>query len=108
MGLLTEIDGDAFAEYCQAKARRIQAEREIAKGGAVISSGEKGYLAPSPWVAIARQEREAVARFGARFGLTPADRVGLETREPSPPDELDDFLRARAAYGVLGYAFQPE
>jgi len=77
LGLLTASDSETFAAVCQDYALWQVAEKELAKGGAVLTAKNSGYEMPSPWVAIAKQRRDAFVREASAFGMTPSGRVGL-------------------------------
>src|SRR5262249_16872713 len=50
LGLLTSVDGDSFAAYCQAFAEFQIATETLKKEGRHFST-DKGYMAPHPAVA---------------------------------------------------------
>jgi len=96
LGLLTEIDGTAFAAYCQKYAEwREATEFLIAKGtvfpirhpspgldenGKPILGGIK-YLQQVPQVAIASKALAHMRAFLQEFGMTPSARTGLSVPE---------------------------
>lgn len=98
MGLLTMMDVQAFAAYCQAYAKWKEAEQKIEEEGATFET-QTGYISPSPWVSIARAERKAMKEQGALFGLTPSDRsriiAGNENVDMSATsvDPMENLLR---------------
>src|SRR2546428_14178157 len=53
-GLVTEVDKAALALYCQAWARWVEAEGQLAKFGTVIK-GHDGYPVRSPYLPIANK-----------------------------------------------------
>src|SRR5215203_2781848 len=75
LGLLTLVDVNPFAAYCQAYARWVTAERGIAKaaeddpvnGGLVIRSSE-GNLYQNPLVGIANKAAADMVRYSTEFG----------------------------------------
>jgi P27 family predicted phage terminase small subunit len=71
--LLTPLDRAAFAGYCQAWARWVEAEKIIARSGDVLK-GDKG-LYQNPYLAVANRALEHIAKFLAEFGLSPASRA---------------------------------
>ncbi|MGI5443812.1 phage terminase small subunit P27 family [Streptomyces shenzhenensis] len=84
--VLTAWDVEAFANWCDAAARRRDAARHVEEEGAVVESpvfnknGDiSGYRrGKNPWL-MALDAADAQARaYGARFGLTPSDRAGLK------------------------------
>lgn len=82
--LLTRLDRAAFAAYCQAWARHVQAEEEIAKSSLLVVTSN-GYPTVGPWHTISKQAVEQMAKFLGEFGLTPAARTRINA--PHPPGE---------------------
>ena len=80
LGLLTMVDGAAFAGYCQAYGRWVQAERALKKHG-LTTETSTGYLAPRPEVVISRQSLQLVKAFCSEFGLTPSARGRMTVPE---------------------------
>ncbi|MCK6460908.1 MAG: phage terminase small subunit P27 family [Planctomycetaceae bacterium] len=72
-GLLTEIDGPALMGYCLAYARLLDAEEKVRQYGAVVKA-PSGYLAHSPYLAIANKALEQMRAFLVEFGMTPSSR----------------------------------
>jgi len=80
-GLLTMVDLNVLAAYCQAFSRWITAERAIATmarsdpltGGLIIRTA-KGTIVPNPLVTISLKATFAMLRYAAEFGMTPAAR----------------------------------
>lgn len=93
LGLLTEIDGDALAQYCQLWARWREAERELAKTGMVIKGG-KGFPVLSPYLGIAHRTLIELRAMLVQFGMTPAARARVKTDPgPAPDDPFVKFDR---------------
>jgi P27 family predicted phage terminase small subunit len=78
--LLTRLDRAAFAAYCQAWARHVEAEEQLAKASALAFT-HNGYPIVNPWLTISNQAVEQMRKFLGEFGLTPAAR----TRIGAPP-----------------------
>lgn len=93
LGLLTAVDGDAFAAYCQAWAELRQATETLRKGGRYVQAGPQ--LQPHPAVAQQRSAWQALQRLGGLFGLSPSGRVGLPGKAPAQADDLEAFLDAQ-------------
>ena len=99
MGVLTQVDRDALAAYCQAYARWREAEEFIAKHGSVYplrdEQGRVKYMQPFPQVAIARHLLLAVRTFQQEFGMTPSARSRIHG--PAEPDagEFESFRDER-------------
>lgn len=90
--LLTSVDGDALACYCQAWAQYREATEALAKEGMVTKS-PSGYLAPHPAHAQQQQALAAMHRLSQSFGLDPASRARL-TAPPAAEgeDPFEEFL----------------
>jgi P27 family predicted phage terminase small subunit len=73
LGLLTDLDVQAFASYCQAYARWKEAEEFITQHGSIVKT-KSGYWQQVPQVAIARQNQKMMMQAASEFGLTPASR----------------------------------
>ena len=76
MGLLTEIDGAAFAAYCQAYGRWADAEEHL-KTTPLLLKTKSGYVQQSPYLSIANTSIGIMSKFLAKFGMSPSDRAGL-------------------------------
>jgi len=96
IGLLTVIDGDALAAYCQAWCEFMIATETLAKEGRHFTT-ESGYLAPHPAVAQQRSAWQAIKAFAALFGLDPASRARLEVPDANAPEGVSSFARKRQA-----------
>ena len=90
-GLVTEIDGAALALYCQAWARWVDAEHNLARFGVVIKS-PSGFPIQSPYLAIANKAMEQMAKLLAEFGMSPSSRTRVSVAprpqpQPRRPEE---------------------
>jgi P27 family predicted phage terminase small subunit len=81
--LLSRLDRAAFAAYCAAWGRHVEAEEQIAKASAVTSS-RLGSSVVNPWATISRQAADQMCKFLSEFGLSPAARARLAL--PSVPE----------------------
>jgi len=94
--LLTEVDRAALAAYCQAWARWVQAEQEMAKTDfEMITLTDKGYPVLSPWFSVADKTMRQMRAFLAEFGMTPSSRSRVQLPKEEEEDEFDRFLRGR-------------
>jgi P27 family predicted phage terminase small subunit len=84
IGLLAEIDTQAFAVYCQSYIELIEAEKELAKNGR-IQVTKDGFARRSPWLAIRDEAHKRMMQIGSQFGFTPASRTRIEVN----PDKAD-------------------
>ncbi|MFJ5156327.1 phage terminase small subunit P27 family [Streptomyces sp. NPDC088353] len=85
-GVLTPWDVEAFANWCDAVARRRRAAQAVEEEGEIVESpvfnkngdvtGER--RGKNPWLLVLAEADAQVQRYGARFGLTPSDRAQLK------------------------------
>lgn len=88
MGLLTTIDGEQFATYCQTIARWQQVEAAISAQETVTGEIDKGL------VRISLGYLAQVRALGAEFGLTPSSRSRVTMPEKTAVvDEFEAMLR---------------
>jgi P27 family predicted phage terminase small subunit len=90
LGLLTLVDGDALAAYCQAWAEFRQATEALKQEGRLVTK-PSGRRSPHPAVAPQRSARRARKDFAGLFGLDPSSRSKLHAGSPEA-DELEEFL----------------
>ena len=81
--LFTPLDRSALAAYCVAYARWVEAENVIAKVGPITKAPKTGVPMHNPFLAVANAAMAQMERFGAKFGLSPVDRVRLATNAGS-------------------------
>lgn len=92
LGLLTVADVAPLAGYCTAYGHAVDAEIVLERDGLTFST-PTGYVQQRPEVSIARSSWEAVRKFAAEFGLSPAARGRIEVPEAAKPaDPLEEFL----------------
>lgn len=96
MKLLTVVDGDVLAAYCEAWAEFRAASKTIAEEGRTFTT-EKGYVGQHPAVAQQRSAWAAVKSFASLFGLDPSSRsrlnVGGDKEDDKPADPFEAFLK---------------
>ncbi len=102
-GLLTGFDRAAFAAYCQAYGRWVEAEERLRETPALFRT-PSGYVQQSPWLGIANKQLELMGRYMVELGLTPAARSRVSPRAlaapPEPePIEIDRYLVTPGANG---------
>src|SRR5262245_28250904 len=76
IGLLTVVDGDALAVYCEAWSCFRRACESLTVNGDTFTT-DNGYLMPRPEVAIRNAARDTLKKFAALFGLDPSSRSRL-------------------------------
>ena len=103
MRVLSFVDGDAVAAYCQTFARWKAAEEFLVKHGDVYPiRDEKNRvkcMAQFPQVAISRNLLLVLKGYQQEFGLTPSARTRIEVSFLGfdPDDPLDEFTKRVAA-----------
>jgi P27 family predicted phage terminase small subunit len=95
VGLITELDRAAFAAFCTAWARWVEAEDALRNFGIVLKS-PSGFPIQSPYLAIANKAMEQMRSLLSEFGMSPASRSRV-TAAPAPVDEdpFEAFLSER-------------
>ena len=86
-GILTARDTELFAAFCQELAL-YEGFNQMCQGKRPDTVIRKGYLSR------AKQHLENAHKLGARFGMTPSDRVRVHVPEKPKPDD-EDFLFGR-------------
>lgn len=98
MGLLSEMDIIALANYCQAFGLYLQCNRELQDNKSTVTEvvTENGvYLASLPQFNQLMKLLQQMRAWGAEFGLSPSARVGLVPDGPSPKSKLTDFAKQK-------------
>jgi P27 family predicted phage terminase small subunit len=94
VGVLTEVDRDAFRGYCEAVARRDQAAPLLAAG--LLIRGRDGNLVTNPAWRIYRDADAAVRKWASEFGLTPSSRSSITMPDEGSEDDLARLLLSDA------------
>ena len=90
-GLLSNLDRNIFANYCQAWGRLQEAEEGIAKTGMLVKS-PSGYVMQSPFLAIINRCMAQIASYGAELGLSPSSRSRIRVTDDKPADTFQEYL----------------
>ena len=94
LGLLTGLDRNLLAAYCQAHALWVEAVSSIARYGTMVKS-PNGYPMQSPYVAVANKQVDIMVRIAAEFGMTPSSRSRIRVGDKPPEDPFEAFLQGR-------------
>lgn len=90
MGVLTAIDGDVLACYCQAYSDHERLTRFLRENGETVKG--QGRAMAAPQVGMRDRAREDMRKFGAELGIGAASRTKIEVRKPdaaaSPLDKV--------------------
>ena len=87
--MLTLADRSAFAAYCTAYGRWVEAEQQVQKYGTIVKSPNKGFPMKSPYLTVADQALESMRKLMVEFGLTPSSRSRIKV--PDNRDATDEF-----------------
>ncbi len=94
LGLLSILDGDVLALYCQSWAEYRWATEVLQREGRVFFT-RSGYLVQHPLCSIQRAALKSLTTLGEKLGLTPEARARLSVSPPSEEvDALEAFLRS--------------
>jgi P27 family predicted phage terminase small subunit len=104
MNVLTRVDGNALARYCQLWSRWKKAELFIQKHGDTYplknESGGIKCLMQFPQVAIAHKLSAQLTRLEQEFGMTPSARSRIQMQPDSP--SFGDPFDAKARFFEAG------
>jgi P27 family predicted phage terminase small subunit len=100
LGLLTEIDGDAFAILCQIRSRLVSIHKFIKKENkSLVQQNERPApdggvyyeYKPSAYVNLEIKYYDLFRKYASDFGLSPRGRTGLQVGI-TKKDDGDDLL----------------
>ena len=93
-GILTSIDGQALAMYCEAFATWREAMDTIACEGSIVRS-QNGFPIQSPWLAIANRAHDDMRKLLVEFGMTPSARSRVKATPKDDGDVYAGFVKKR-------------
>lgn len=97
-GATSALDRGVLSGYCQAWARWLDAETQIAASSVLLARkrGKDQAAEPviSPWFEISNRAMEQVARLGDQLGLTPIGRSRIKAKDPGTPP-VEDWIARR-------------
>lgn len=92
LGLLTELDQQTLAMYCECWARYLKAQKVLAKEGDVYFK-PNGEPKQRPEYYIMKDSLKELRLFIKLFGLSPEARMRMQLpNEPEEVDELESLL----------------
>ena len=94
LGLLTGLDRNLLAAYCQAHALWVEAVSSIQRYGTMVKS-PNGFPMQSPYVAVANKQVDIMVRIAAELGMTPSSRTRIRVGDKPPEDPFEAFLQNR-------------
>ncbi len=93
LGIISDIDRNALAAYCQCYARWVASEEKLAKYGEIVKS-PNGYPMQSPYLGIANTALKFMRDFAIEFGMTPSSRSRVSTTTEPSRGKLARFLES--------------
>jgi P27 family predicted phage terminase small subunit len=106
LGLISDLDRAAYAAYCQAWARWVQAEaklKELDEAG-LIEVTPSGYKQIGVWQQLSNRAVDQMHKFITEFGLTPSSRARFTVVNP----QLTLFSDEPATGSAHGQPAAPE
>lgn len=94
MGVLTQIDRNALAVYCECYSTWKQAREQLANEGLTMT-GAKGQPIKNPLLTIIEKAREQMKQYAAEFGMTPSSRSRLKVNEKSEEDPFEEWVKEK-------------
>lgn len=91
LGLLTEVDTKALAQYCQAYKRWREAEEMVDKLG-LITITAAGSIAKSPFVTVANEAMRDCFAYLTSFGMTPSSRAKVTSAKTAPKSKFTGLI----------------
>ena len=93
LGLLTRVDRNALAAYCDCFSLWKRACDEIAKEGAGLTvTGAQGQSIKNPVVTIREKALEQMKSYAIEFGMTPSSRGRLRVVPPEGPSLAEQLF----------------
>jgi P27 family predicted phage terminase small subunit len=102
LSLLSALDADMLAAFCEAHARfRLASEKiaDMAKNDptsdGLLARMPSGAVVQNPLIGVANKAMRDMVRIGAELGLSPSARAGIEQREAEQEDEISKKFFSR-------------
>ena len=90
LGLLSPVDREALAAFCDAAAF-ARDTRDLLVADGLTQRGQKGETVKHPMFAVWRQAISLIESIGSTFGLNPSARLRLLADLPDDYDDDDDL-----------------
>lgn len=101
LGILTLIDGDALAAYCDSWSQWSKARDFLKKHGFTFTikgdDGKTKCVQQWPQVSIYNKMLAALRQYQQEFGLTPSSRSAIKVNANAGEDELESFAKQKHA-----------
>ena len=91
LGLISDIDLAAFAAYCTAYGRWVEAEQALQTYGLMLKS-PGGFPVQSPYLGVANRALEQMRSLLSELGMSPASRTKVDAVPQQEPDKWADLL----------------
>lgn len=91
-GILTVIDGNGLARYCELFVHWREAAVELRGEDRVVTHGN-GVSSTNPLLKVVLELSRELARLESCFGLSPSDRAGLSVNSGDLADEPEHITR---------------
>jgi P27 family predicted phage terminase small subunit len=95
-GVLSRVDGEVLAGYCQAYEQVCRLTAELEANGRTYTVGTNGAQSARPEVAMLNRAWDDIRKFGAELGIGAASRSKIEVKKPDDAHE-DPVAKAVAA-----------
>ena len=97
VGVLTRVDGMAFAGYCQAVSDVVRLTVSLRESGVVFTT-DKGFVGQRPEVAMLAKAWDRVDKFARQLGIGAEHRAHIEVkRSDDEANPLAEILAASKA-----------
>jgi len=90
LGILTEIDTEAFTLLCEAWGRYCEMEAKVKELGPILKEGEKFKF--NPYILLRDRAFHDVRMMLSEFGISPSSRARVSATRTGTATELDDLL----------------
>jgi P27 family predicted phage terminase small subunit len=101
-GVITAVDADALACYCEAVVRYRQAASLLARSAPLIRGARSGDLIANPLDRVTRGWADQIRLFARELGLTPSARAGLHMEISPFSSSLEDEIGLPPRFRVAG------
>jgi len=95
-GLVTQLDTDAVARYCELAAEWVRHMAVCRSGGDILelkdAAGKTRYRQTSPSASLARAYAKELRAIAQEFGMTPSSRSRISSADSAVGDPLGDWL----------------
>lgn len=92
LNLLTEVDVNALAMYCESWASYLTAVAYVQENGSFFTTAQ-GYMQTHPMATEVKAQAALLLKLAAQFGLTPAARARLSVSGPEKKESKWDFIK---------------